>query len=189
MACRALGLSTQGYYQWLKDPVSQRDWDDARAIDALLEIHQDDPTLGYRFLTDELADVGITASENRVWRLCSTAGIFASHARKKAKAGKPGPPVHDDLLAVVDAKGRVTHDFTASKPNEKWLTDITEHRTGEGKLYLCAIKDCYSNKIVGYSIDSRMEDARRGVQRTSTVAPTVRCCIHRLNLVNFVPRR
>jgi len=41
----------------------------------------------------------------------------------------------------------------------KWLTDITEHRTGEGKLYLFAIKDCYSNKIVGYSIDWRMKSS------------------------------
>lgn len=159
VACRVLKLSTQGYYKWLKDPVSQRDWDDAHAIDALLEIHQDDPTLGYRFLTDELADVGVTASENRVWRLCQTAGVFASHARKKAKAGKPGPPVHDDLLAAVDDKGRVRHDFTATTPNTKWLTDITEHRTDEGKLYLCAVKDCYSNKIVGYSLDSQMKSS------------------------------
>ena len=40
---------------------------------------------------------------------------------------------------------------------ELWLADITEHRTGEGKLYLCAVKDVYSNRIVGYSIDSRMK--------------------------------
>ena len=160
VACRVLGYSTQAYYKWLKDPVCQRDWADAHVIDVLLGIHEDDPTLGYRFLTDELADdKGIVASENRVWRLCQTAGIFASHARKKAKAGKPGPPVHDDLLAVVDDKGRVTHDFSASRPNEKWLMDITEHRTAEGKLYLCAVKDCYSNKIVGYSIDSRMKSS------------------------------
>ncbi len=159
VACRVLGLSTQGYYKWLKDPVSQRDWDDAHVIDALLAIHEDDPTLGYRFLTDELEDVGIVASENRVQRLCSIAGIHASHAKKKGKAGRPGPPVHDDLLATVDEKGRVRHDFTATMPNEKWLTDITEHRTSEGKLYLCAIKDCYSNKIVGYSIDSRMKSS------------------------------
>ena len=59
----------------------------------------------------------------------------------------------------MDDNGRVTHTFTAIRPNEKWLTDITEHRTGEGKLYLCAIKDCYSNKIVGYSIDSRMKSS------------------------------
>lgn len=44
-------------------------------------------------------------------------------------------------------------------PNEKWLTDITEHPTKEGKLYLCGVKDCYSGKIVGYSIDSRMESS------------------------------
>ena len=61
VACRVLGLSTQGYYKWLRDPVSQRDWDDAHVIDVLLAIHEDDPTLGYRFLTDELADVGVVA--------------------------------------------------------------------------------------------------------------------------------
>jgi putative transposase len=56
--------------------------------------------------------------------------------------------VHDD---------RVNRVFTASAPNKLWLTDITEHRTDEGKLYLCAIKDVHSNRIVGYSIDSRMK--------------------------------
>ncbi|MTK30422.1 DDE-type integrase/transposase/recombinase [Nocardia seriolae] len=40
-----------------------------------------------------------------------------------------------------------------------WLADISEHRTGEGKLYICAVKDLYSNRIVGYSIDSRMKSA------------------------------
>ena len=129
VACRVLGLSTQGYYKWLKAPVSQRDWDDAHAINALHDIHEDDPTLGYRFLTDELDNAGITAGENRVARLCQLAGIQASHHRKKGKAGKPGPPVHDDLLAVIDKKGRVRHEFTASAVNQIWLTDITEHRT------------------------------------------------------------
>jgi len=105
-----------------------------------------------------------------VWRLCSTAGIFASHARKKNKGGKPGPPVHDDLLAVFDEKGRVTHDFTATAPNQKWLTDITEHPTGEGKLYLCAIKDCYSNKIVGCSIDSRMKSSLAAAALRNAIA-------------------
>jgi transposase InsO family protein len=55
--------------------------------------------------------------------------------------------VHDDLV------GR---DFTAPAVDVKWLTDITEHPTGEGKLYLCAIKDCASNRIVGYSMGPRM---------------------------------
>ena len=48
------------------------------------------------------------------------------------------------------------NEFTAERPNQLWLTDITEHWTDEGKLYLCAINDLWSNRIVGYSIDSRM---------------------------------
>lgn len=47
--------------------------------------------------------------------------------RSKGKAGKPGPPVHGDQLVVVEEKGRVTHEFTATAPNEVWFTDITEH--------------------------------------------------------------
>jgi putative transposase len=85
--------------------VSQRDWDDSHLIDAVLEIHADDPSLGYRFLTDEIGGIGVVAWENRVHRLCSVAGVFASHAKKRSKAGRPGPPVHDDLLAIVEAKG------------------------------------------------------------------------------------
>jgi len=159
VACRVLKLSRQGYYQWLAGPVSQRDWDDGHVINTLLGIHEDDPTLGYRFLTDELAEVGITASENRVWRLCSIAGVFASHHRRSVTSCKPGPPVHEDLLAFTDEHGVTRHDFTAARPDAKWLTDITEHPTNEGKLYLCAVKDCYSGKIVGYSIDSRMKSS------------------------------
>ncbi|MEV7043878.1 IS3 family transposase [Amycolatopsis sp. NPDC051061] len=147
VTCRVLGISRQAYYQWCAAPVCQRDWDDAHLINAALEIHADDPADGYRFIADELARRGFTASENRVWRICSMQQIFSLHAKKKGRYKKAGPPVHDDL---------VRRDFTADAPNTKWLTDITEHPTGEGKLYLCAVKDCYSNRIVGYSIASHM---------------------------------
>lgn len=63
---------------------------------------------------------------------------------------RSGPPVHDDLVA---------RQFSAQAANQVWLTDITEHRTDEGKLYLRAIKDVYSNRIVGYSMDSRMKSS------------------------------
>jgi len=103
--------------------------------------------LGYRLITDELVDNDIIASENRVARLCSSQRVWSIFGKKRGLVRKVGPPVHDDLI------GR---DFTAQRPNQKWLTDISEHPTREGKLYLCAVKDCYSNKIVGYSVDSRM---------------------------------
>ena len=157
VACGVLKLSRQGYYQWLAEPLCQRDWDDAHLINAAFDAHAEDPGFGYRFIADELADQGFIASENRVWRLCSMQGIFSIHSKKRGLNRQAGPPVHDDLLATVDHHGRPRRDFSASRPNEKWLTDITEHHTGEGKLYLCAIKDCYSGRIVGYSIDSRMK--------------------------------
>jgi putative transposase len=63
---------------------------------------------------------------------------------------KPGPPVHDDL---------VERDFTAAAPNELWLTDITEHPAGDGKLCLYVVKDVCSGRIVGYSMYSRMKSS------------------------------
>lgn len=149
VTCRVLGFTTQGFYRWRANPVTDRDWSDAHLVDAALQIHADDPVFGYRFIADELAaEHGIVASENRVARLCSAHGISSVLHRKRGRRVRPGPAVHDDL---------VRRAFTAARPNELWLTDITEHRTDEGKLYLCAIKDACSNRIVGYSIDSRMK--------------------------------
>lgn len=148
VACRVLGFSKQAYYAWLTEPVSQRDWDDAHLTNAALAIHADEPAFGYRFIADEItAEAGIPAGELRVWRLCSQQHIWSVFSKKRGLNRKAGAPVHDDLVA---------RDFTASAPNELWLTDITEHWTDERKLYLCAVKDVYSNRIVGYSIDSRM---------------------------------
>jgi putative transposase len=149
VTCRVLRFSPQAFYKWRANPVTKRDWDDAHLVDAAREIHTDDPVFGYRFIADELtAEHGITASENRVARLCSSHGIFSVLARKRRGGHRPGPAVHDDL---------VRREFRAARPNELWLTDITEHPTAEGKLYLCAIKDACSNRIVGYSIDDRMK--------------------------------
>ncbi len=149
VTCRVLGFTPQAFYKWCKRPVSQRDWGDAHLVDAALQVHLDDPVFGYRFIADELAaEHGIQASENRVHRLCSSHGIFSVLARKRGRCRTAALPVHDDL---------VRREFTASRPNQLWLTDITEHPTAEGKLYLCAVKDAFSNRIVGYSMDSRMK--------------------------------
>ena len=107
VACRVLGFSTQAYYKWRAEPIGKRERDDAETINKLVDLHEDDPTLGYRFLADELEHTGTRACENRVHRLCKIGGIKASHASKKGKAGKPGPPVHDDLLAIEDEHGRI----------------------------------------------------------------------------------
>lgn len=142
-----LGFSPQAYYQWLQHPISDRDWEEAHLINAAVNAHRKDPVFGYRFIADELTDQGLRVSEHRVWRLCSQQKLWATFSTKRGLTRKAGPPVHDDKVQRV---------FTTSYPNQLWLTDITEHPTGEGKPYLCAIKDMFSKRVVGYSIDSRM---------------------------------
>ncbi|MFB8147427.1 IS3 family transposase [Microbacterium sp. NPDC056003] len=164
VTCRVLKLSRQPYYRWLADPITPSEVVEAYRANALFDAHQDDPEFGHRLLADEARDHGEAMSDRTAWRIASANGWFSAFGKpKRGKHRRPGPPVHDDLCAVVDEHGRVRHVFSADAPNELWLTDITEHRTAEGKLYLCAIKDVYSGRIVGYSIDSRMK-SRLAVQ-------------------------
>jgi transposase InsO family protein len=147
VTCRVLQFSKQGYFQWRRRPICRRDLENAYLTNAAVDVHHDDPAFGYRFIADELGRLGHQASENRVQRLCSAQRLWSAHAKKRGLSRRPGPPVHDDL---------VERHFSALVPNELWLTDITEHRTGEGKLYCCVVKDVWSNRIVGYTTDSRM---------------------------------
>jgi hypothetical protein len=167
LTCGVLGHSAQAYYAWLAAPVSQRDLEDAYLTNALIDAHGDDPEFGYRLLADELDRAGHVAGERRVWRLCSQQKLWSATVRKGRRgAGKtPGPAVHDD---------HVQRQFSAPAPDRVWVTDITEHPTAEGKLYCCAIKDLFSNRIVGYAIDERMTaqlavtaPAHRGRQATA----------------------
>ena len=102
----------------------------------------------YRFLADEARSAGSGMSDRTAWRICRDNRWWSVFGKKRGRTSKAGPPVHDDL---------VRRDFTTDGPNRLWLTDITEHPTSEGKLYLCAIKDVFSKRIVGYSIDDRMK--------------------------------
>lgn len=149
LTCGVLGHSRQAYYAWLAAPVSDRELEDAYLTNALIDAHGDDPEFGYRFLADELERAGHDVGERRVWRLCSQQRLWSTTVRKgrRGSAKSPGPAVHDD---------HVRRDFTAQGPDQVWVTDITEHPTAEGKVYCCAIKDLFSNRIVGYAIDERM---------------------------------
>ena len=150
--CRVLKLSRQPYYRWLRSPVTGRELMQAYRANALHDAHLEDPEFGYRFLADESKSFGEPMCDRTAWLLCRDQQWWSAFGKKKArgKGRKPGPPVHDDL---------VQREFVAAAPNELWLSDITEHWTGEGKLYLCAVKDVWSNRIVGYSIDSQMTSA------------------------------
>lgn len=148
VSCRVLGFSTTAYHAWRRSPVSKRDWDDAHLINAAINAHGDDPEFGYRLIADELIHaMGFTVGENRVQRLCALQGISSTIIKRRGSGKKGGPAVHDDL---------VNRNFHAESINVKWVVDITEHSTAEGKTYLCAIKDRASKRIVGYAFDARM---------------------------------
>jgi hypothetical protein len=148
VTCRVLKLSRQPYYRWLDKPVTDATLEQAHRANALFDAHREDPEFGYRFLADEARAVGAGMAARTAWRICRDNRWWSVFGKKRGRFRKAGPPVHDDL---------VRRDFTADRPNQLWLTDITEHATGERKLYLCAIKDAFSKRIVGYSIDSRMK--------------------------------
>ena len=149
VTCRVLKIARQPYYRWLAAPVTDAELTAAYRANALFDAHRDDPEFGYRFLLDEAKEAGEPMADRTAWRICSELGWWSAFGKKRGRNGKkPGPPVHDDL---------VMRNFNADAANTLWLADITEHWTREGKLYLCAIKDLYSNRIVGYSIDSRMK--------------------------------
>jgi putative transposase len=138
VTCRVLGFSKQAFYHWRKYPISQRDWDDAHLINAAVDIHHDDPGFGYPFIADELPSHGIKAGEGR------PAVLPAAHlVRPRPQAG-PEP------------QGRATRARRSRRPpvQRRWPGPAVadrHHRPRHrrGKLYLCAIKDVWSNRIVG----------------------------------------
>jgi transposase InsO family protein len=151
VSCRVLGLARQPYYRWLDTPVTDGQLAEAYLANAIFDAHADDPEFGYRFLADEVrrANEHARVSDRVVWRICRDHGWWSAFGKPKRRKGpQPGTPAHDDL---------VRRDFTADAPNQLWLADITEHRTGDGKLYLAAVKDVFSNRIVGWAIDERMK--------------------------------
>ena len=148
VSCRVLKLHRQHYYAWLVRPVTEAEYEEAYLANAIFDAHREDPEFGYRLLFDQVRAAGHDISERTVWKICSANQWWCVFGKKRrGKKTIPGVAAHDDL---------VRRDFTASRPNRLWLTDISEHPTSEGKLYICAVKDVWSNRIVGYSIAERM---------------------------------
>ncbi|MFI1485130.1 IS3 family transposase [Streptomyces sp. NPDC020747] len=148
LTCRVLRLARQPYYRWLERPVTDAEFEQAARANVLFDAHREDPEFGYRFLADEARGAGSGMADRTAWRICRDNNWWSVFGKKCGSTEKAGPPVHDDL---------VRRDFTTTGPNRLWLSDFTEHATGEGKLYLCAIKEVFSKRIVGYSIDTRMK--------------------------------
>ncbi len=149
--CRVLKVHHSGFYAWLKAPLSNRAKDDSRLIDLIKQAWLESGCVyGYRKLHDDLRSVGETCSPNRVARLASIAGIKAQIGYKR-KAGFYGTK---PSIAVAN---RLQQDFKVGLPDHAWVTDITYIRTHQGWLYLAVVIDLYSRRVVGWSMQSRMQ--------------------------------
>lgn len=146
VACRVLGVSVSGYYGWLDRPPSARAIWHAWLTELITKIHADSKaTYGARRVHAELTlGHGVTVGHEAVAMLMRRAGL----------QGLSGRPKYRKMPNLATAADLVDRDFTRSEPDQLWVTDITEHRTREGKVYCAVVLDVFSRRVVGWSIDA-----------------------------------
>jgi putative transposase len=149
--CRCLQVSSSGYYAWEERAPSQRAQENARLLTRIREIHEDSRgVIGAPRMREDLVDEGETASLNRVARLMAADGLQGWPRRKKRRFGRPG-------TRPVGVRNLLERDFTALEPESKWVTDITEISTLEGKVFLYVVLDLYSKLVIGWSMHHRQD--------------------------------
>lgn len=152
LMCRCLRVSTSGYYDWSKRMPSARQADNDRLLGRIRALHEDSRgVLGAGRMHEDLAAEGESASLNRVARLMAADGL-QGWPRKKRRGQRAQPG-----LAPPGVRNWLERDFTAQEPETKWVTDITEIKTDEGKLYLCIVLDLFDHRVVGWSMHHRQD--------------------------------
>lgn len=147
VACRLLGVSTSGYYAWRsRRPSARRSADQALGA-TIAQIHQmSRGTYGAPRVHAELRlAAGVRCGRKRVARLMREAGLCGVYRRRRK-----GCMVRDP--AATPSTDLVQRRFVADRPDALWLTDITQHRTGEGWVYCAVVLDVYARRVVGWSI-------------------------------------
>ena len=144
--CHALGVSVSGFYAWRRRTPSARAQRDAHLLDHIRAVYQAGRGVyGSPRIHAALRQQGIACSRKRVARLMRQHGL---HSRRRPRRriqttdSRHTHPVAPNLLQ---------HDFTAHAPNQKWVGDIVGLWTDEGWLYLAALLDTFSRRIVGWA--------------------------------------
>jgi putative transposase len=150
VACRLLGVSTSGYYTWRSarsGPASPRRQADEALGEQIRQIHRSSRgTYGSPRVHAELRlAAGVRCSRKRVARLMRAQGLQGVHRRRRK-----GCTVRDPV--ATPAADLVNRRFTADRPDALWVTDITQHRTGQGWVYCAVVMDVFARRVVGWSI-------------------------------------
>lgn len=149
--CRCLKVSTSGYYAWESRKPSLQQRENDRLITRMKEIHSDSGgVIGAPRMHEDLVSEGERVSLNRVARLMATQGL-QGWPRKKGRGRKRS------TIRPPGIKNHLERDFTALEPDTKWVTDITEVKTQQGKLYLCVVLDLFSKLVIGWSMHHRQD--------------------------------
>lgn len=144
MLCRVLEVAPSGYYDWLQQPLSNRALEDARLLRLIrASFTASQGIYGAPRVFLDLREAGETCSKHRVARLMRQAKLRALHGYRTRRwtVGKPS-----DLIPNL-----LKRQFTVTKPNRAWVTDITYIRTWQGWLYLAVVMDLFSRRIVGWA--------------------------------------
>ncbi len=144
--CELLGVSPSGYYASLSRPISARERTDRMLRDRIVDIHhRSRGTYGAPRIHAELSFEGVCVGRKRVARLMRQARIQGVHRRRRVVTTRTNP-------AQTAAPDLVRREFTAAGPDQIWVADITYVPTGAGFLYLAAVIDIWSRRVVGWSM-------------------------------------
>jgi putative transposase len=148
--CRWTKVSRSGYYKWRNREPSARDRRKLEAERLLMNLFKRfKARYGSPRMTVELNESGFSISENTVAKLMAQQGL-------RARNGK-GYKYFPDVLARNHVSDNLLkRNFSASKPDEKWVSDITYIKIDKGFVYLAVIMDLFSRKIIGWSLDTTM---------------------------------
>lgn len=166
--CRVLKVSRSGYYAWRSRPESQRTQANRRLMVQIREEYQlSRKTYGSPRIHAALRKKDVICSRKRVARLMRLDHIAARRARKRIPRTTERDP------EAIPAPNLLNQDFSSPAPDRKWVSDITYIKTAEGWLYLAAILDLFSRRVVGWAMDEHMETSL--AQQAWNMAVSQRC--------------
>jgi putative transposase len=149
--CGVLDVSPAGYYAWRSRPQSRRSAANRELLDHITRVHRDvRGRYGSPRIHVELKAQGRGVSRGRIERLMRRHGIRAIMARPRRVR------TTDSRHDLPIAPNLLNRNFSAAAPNQIWLTDITYVETGQGWLYLAAVMDLYSRRIIGWAMDDHL---------------------------------
>lgn len=149
--CNALDVSRSGFHAWLnRHPSARSRYDEALLVEIGRSFRSSDRTYGARRVWHDVLAEGLSCGLHRIERLMRENGLRARPRRR-------GLPKDDgERLAAAVSQNILDRVFEASAPNQKWVADFTYIRTAEGWLYVAAVIDLFSRRVVGWSMSANM---------------------------------